>query len=158
MIQGKNETGAVEVSMNTLVYNDDVLESLAAIILLGSRPSAKSAGELPGLKKVLYDYDIYMLSFQSDKDVEALCKTIQKNGLRPTDKKLKEKLLAIRDNARTFVSIAESHNSVRAFIDKTRGGGDDGLVVLTAAFTGKKCEYPLKLLGPAACKKFLSQF
>ena len=158
MIQGRNGAETVgEDFSNLLVYNDDVMESLATIILLGSRPSAKAVEELPELKKALFDYNIYMLSFLSDEDVEELYRSIKKNGFRATDKKLKEKLFALRDNASVFVAIAEKHNSVRAFIDKARAG-EDGLAVLTAEFTGKHCEYPLKLLGPVACKKFLSQF
>ena len=160
MIQGKSETSAVGAGadlMKSLIYNDEVLESLATIILAGSRPSAKTVEALPQLKKMLFDYDIYTLSFMSDEDVEELYKTIRENGLKPADKKLKDKLLAIRDNARVFVAIAERHNSVRAFIDRIQADGD-GLTKLTAEFTGDGCEYPLKLVGPVACKKFLSQF
>jgi 3-methyladenine DNA glycosylase Tag len=106
---------------------------------------------------MLFDYDIYTLSFMSDEDVEELYKTIKENGLKSTDKKLKDKLLAIRDNARVFVAIAEHHNSVRAYIDRI-GANDDGLAALTAEFTGDGCEYRLRLVGPVTCKKFLNQF
>ena len=123
MIQGKSETGAVGAGANSLIYNDELLESLATIILAGSRPSAKTVETLPLLKKMLFDYDIYTLSFMSDEDVEELYKTIKENGLQSTDKKLKDKLLAIRDNAKVFVAIAERHNSVRAFIDRTWADG-----------------------------------
>ena len=157
MIQGKSETGAVGVGAISLIYNDELLESLATIILAGSRPSAKTVEALPLLKKMLFDYDIYTLSFMSDEDVEELYKTIKENGLRSTDKKLKDKLLAIRDNAKVFVAIAEQHNSVRAFIDRRRAN-DDGLTTLTAEFTDDGCEYRLRLVGPVTCKKFLNQF
>jgi hypothetical protein len=157
MIQGKSETGAVGAGANSPIYNDEVLESLATMILAGSRPSAKTVETLPTLKKMLFDYDIYTLSFLSDEDVEELYKTIKENGLQSTDKKLKDKLLAIRDNAKVFVAIAERYNSVRAFIDGTCAEGD-GLAKLTAEFTGDGCDYKLRLVGPATCKKFLTQF
>ncbi|HEY3421659.1 MAG TPA: hypothetical protein VGK13_00775, partial [Methanocellaceae archaeon] len=70
MIQGKSETGAVGAGANSPIYNDEVLESLATMILAGSRPSAKTVETLPTLKKMLFDYDIYTLSFLSDEDVE----------------------------------------------------------------------------------------
>jgi len=157
MIQGKSETGATAAGVKMLIYNDEVLESLATIILAGSRPSAKTVEALPLLKTMLYDYDIYTISFMSDEDVEELYKKTRENGLKSTDKKLKDKLIAIRDNARIFVAIADRHNSFRAFVDKVMESGD-GLAALTAEFTGDGCEYPLKMLGPAACKKFLKQF
>jgi 3-methyladenine DNA glycosylase Tag len=157
MIQGKGETGMVGVGANTLIYNDEVLESLATMILAGNKPSAKTVETLPMLKEMLFDYDIYTLSFLSDEDVEELYKTIMENGLKPTDKKLKDKLFAIRDNARVFMAIAERHNSVRAFIDGICAGGD-GLATLTAEFTGDGRDYRLRLVGPVTCKKFLTQF
>ncbi|AFD01231.1 hypothetical protein Mtc_2506 [Methanocella conradii HZ254] len=141
-----------------LIYNDDLLECVATIILLGSRPGAKSAEALPRLKKILYDYDIYMLSSMSDEDVEGLAKTIRENGvdgIKLADRKLKEKLMAIRDNARVFVSIASEHNSVRAYIDKIMK--DSGAGALEEAFTSPDSKYKLRLFGAAACKKLLKQ-
>jgi|GEM_PF-6177481 len=138
----------------SLVYNDELLESLATIILLGSKPGASSVEALPHLKKMLYDYDIYMVSFLSDEDVEGLAKTIKENGadgVKITDKKLKEKLIAIRDNARVFVDIASKYNSVRAYIISM------DRAVLEETFTGPGNEYKLKLVGAAAYKKFLKQ-
>lgn len=164
MIQGSSGTGAVGASaspaMKSLIYNDEVLESLATIILLGSKPNVKNTEALPQIKKMLYDFDIYMLSFMSDEDVEELYKTIRENGVngvKLTDRKLKDKLFAIRDNARLFVSIAEKHNSVRAFIDRTMAEGN-GQAALVAAFGADGCEYQLRQVGITACKKFLKQF
>ena len=141
-----------------LIYNDDLLECVATIILLGSRPGAKSAEALPGLKKILYDYDIYMISSMSDEDVEELAKTIGENGvdgIRLADKRLKDKLMAIRDNARVFVGIASEHNSVRAYIDKVMK--DSGAEALEEAFTSPDSKHKLRLFGAAACKKLLKQ-
>jgi hypothetical protein len=156
-----SETGAKGAGpSNGLIYNDELMESLASIILLGSKPSAKSIETLPHMKKMLYDYDIYMLSFLSDEDIEELAKKIKEegiNGTTVTDKKLKEKITAIRDNARVFVKIASTFNSVRAYIDKTCSKGDSGIEILEETFTGAGSEYKLKLVGAAACKKFLKQ-
>lgn len=153
--------GAGSEPSNGLVYNDELLESLATIILLGSRPGAKNIEAMPYLKKMLYDYDIYMLSFMSDEDVEDIAKSARENGIngiRLTDKKLKEKLTAIRDNARVFVNIAIRYNSVRAYIDRTIGPDPEaGKAALEVAFTGAASEYKLKLVGAAACKKLLEQ-
>jgi hypothetical protein len=161
MNPGSSETDTTGAGpSNGFIYNDELMESLAAIILLGSKPSAKSIETLPHLKKMLYDYDIYMLSFLSDEDIEELVKTIKENGVNGTtvtDKKLKEKITAIRDNARVFVNIASAYNSVRAYIDKVCAGGDSGIEVLEETFTGTGSEYKLKLVGAAACKKFLKQ-
>lgn len=164
MIPGSRVPGVVGTNVDCggcgLIYNDELLESLATIILLGSKPSAKYAEALPHLKKVLYDYDIYMLSFMSDEDVEELYKTIKENGVGGvtlTDKKLKDKLFAIRDNAKVFVSIAEKFNSVRAYIDKSLANDGEGLTELTAAFSDAGSEYKLKQVGAIACKKFLKQ-
>ncbi len=164
MIQGRSETGAVGASagptMKSLIYNDEVLESLATIILLGSKPSAKNVEALPHLKKMLYDFDIYLLSFMSDEDVEELYKTIKENGVngvKLTDRKLKDQLFAIRDNARLFMSIAGKYNSVRAFIDRTVAEGN-GQAALLEAFATDGCEYQLRQVGITACKKFLKQF
>lgn len=161
MNPGSREPGVAGAGLKAssgLVYNDELLESLATIILLGSRPGAKSAEALPHLKKMLYDYDIYMLSFLSDEDVEEMANAIKENGLNGTtvtDKKLKEKFMAIRDNARVFVKIASQYNSVKAYVD--RMCVEPGVVALEETFTGAGSEYKLKLVGAAACKKFLKQ-
>ncbi len=152
------ETSGSAVERQGLIYNDDLLECVATIILLGSRPGVGKAKALPGLKKILYDYDIYMLSSLSDEDVEELAKTIGENGVdgvRLADKRLKDKLMAIRDNARVFVSIASEHNSVRAYIDKIMK--DSGTEAVEEAFTSPDSRYKLKLFGAAACKKLLKK-
>jgi 3-methyladenine DNA glycosylase Tag len=161
MNPGSSETGKAGAGPSGgLIYNDELMESLATIILLGSKPSAKTSETLPHLKKMLYDYDIYMLSFLSDEDIEELVKTIKENGVNGTavtDRKLKEKITAIRDNARVFVAIATAYNSVRAYIDKACADRESGMVTLEETFTGAGSEYKLKLVGSAACKKFLKQ-
>lgn len=148
---------------NGLIYNDELLEELSGIILLGSKPGAAYTAALPGFKKILNDYDIYAVSFMSDADIEKLAKEVAEKGLngsKITDKKLKEKLLAIRDNARTFIRIADQHCSVRGYIDRTltAEGREEGMIKLTGELTDSGSDYKLKQVGATACKKFLCKF
>jgi 3-methyladenine DNA glycosylase Tag len=143
-----------------LIYNDELLEMLSESILLGTKPGAAYLAALPEIKKALFEYDIYMLSFLSDEDIDRLADAIKSKeyaGGRITDKKLKTKLLAIRDNAKTFVDIATKYNSVRAFIDRSLSQGDkeEAMAMLIGVFTDNGSEYKLKQVGAISCKKFL---
>lgn len=143
-----------------LIYNDELLESLSTIILLGAKPGQSYVQALPEIRKALFDYDIYMVSFMTDEDVEKLCGTLTEdgiNGIKIADKKLMTKLIAIRDNARTFVNIASAHNSVRAYIDRSLAGEnrEECLAELIGSLTDAGSDYKLKQVGSAACKKFL---
>ena len=89
-----------------MMYNEELLESMAEIIL-GS--DGISLSTLPAIKKQLFDYDIYMVSFLTDEEIGSLAKSLKVPA---------SALLAVRDNARAFVELAVVHNSVRAFIDK----------------------------------------
>lgn len=158
-----NKNPNTGISNGELIYNDELLEALSTIILLGNKPGAAYVSALPEIKRLLYDYDIYRISFMSDGDVEKLYKSIANigvNGARITDKKLKTKLMAIRDNARVFVEIASEYNSVRGYIDKTiaKEGREKGLAILTDMLSGTGSRFKLKQVGAAACNKFLSNF
>jgi hypothetical protein len=96
-----------------MIYNDELLESMAEIILLGSDGITPS--ELPGVKAQLFDYDIYQVSWLTDEEISSLAK-----GLKVPE----PALLAVRENARAFVELAMAHNSVRAFIDLMIGAGE----------------------------------
>jgi hypothetical protein len=138
-----------------LMYNDDILEALSRAIMLGSKGGADKEAVLPGLKKRLFDYDIYMVSFMSDADVAALCSDIKENGIdgiKPAEPRIKAKITAIRDNARTFGEIASKYNSVRAYIDGIASAeGKEGLI---KSFGAAKSAYKLKSMTAASCKKF----
>ncbi|MCD1294655.1 hypothetical protein CUJ83_06535 [Methanocella sp. CWC-04] len=145
------------------IYNDELLEFLSTQILLGARPGAAYQAALPEIKKMLFDFDIYMVSFLSDEDVGKLEKEIKGkdfDGKTITDKKLNTKLMAIRDNARTFVNIASKYNSVCAYVNNVLCSGDraQDMEPLMSAFTDDESEYRLKQVGSATCKKFLSLF
>lgn len=133
-----------------MVYNDELFESLSEAVLLGE---AAAAALLPEVKRQLFDYDIYMVSFLSDEEIEDIANGVSSaNGVDAAD--LKPALMAIRDNARTFVNIANGHNSVRAFIDRTmKSAGKDEL---KASFISG--EYCLKDVGPETCESFLLLF
>ncbi len=90
-----------------MIYNDELLESMAEIILLGSDGISPPA--LPEIKNDLFDYDIYMVSFLTDKEIGDIAKKL---------KVPEAALLEVRDSAKMFVEIATEHNSVRAFIDR----------------------------------------
>ncbi len=135
-----------------MVYNDELFESLAEAVLLAE---AGMEGLLPEVKGQLYDYDIYLVSFLSDDEIGEVAKYIAGDGKGDlSEEALKPKLLAIRDNARIFVRIAEEYNSVKAFIDRMIGSeGKDKLK--GALVSGEFC---LKGVGPETCESFLLLF
>lgn len=135
-----------------MVYNDELFESLAEAVLLAE---AEMEGMLPDAKGQLFDYDIYMVSFLSDEEIGEAAKYIAGNGKGTlSEDALKPKLLAIRDNARVFVRVAEAHNSVRAFIDRVVAS--EGPDKLKQAFTGG--EFVLREVGPDTFESFLLLF
>lgn len=130
-----------------MVYNDELFESLSEAILLGE---AATAALLPDIKKKLFDYDIYMVSFLSDEDIRDIANEVSKADAAA----IVPQLEAIRDNARVFVDIASGYNSVRAYID--RALKSDGREKLKLSFV--EGEYCLKGAGPETCESFLMLF
>jgi hypothetical protein len=90
-----------------MIYNDELFESMAEITLLGGGEVGPAA--MPQIKKQLFDFDIYRVSFLTDEEIGDMAKAV--NVPKPL-------LLTVRDNAKIFVDIAMKHHSVRAFIDK----------------------------------------
>ncbi len=135
-----------------MVYNDELFESLAEAVLLAE---AGMEALLPEAKRQLFDYDIYMVSFLSDEEIGEVAKYLAGDGRGTlSEEALKPRLLAIRDNARVFVRIAEEYNSVRAFIDRIAGA--EGRDQLRMAFSGGK--FHLKELDPGTFESFLLLF
>ena len=138
-----------------MVYNDELLESMAEMILYGSKADLTPA--LPEIRKQLFDYDIYMVSFLSDGEIgEIGGKAAELSGADAAD--LTARLLTIRESARAFVTIAGKHNSVRAFIDRAieADGKEAGISRLKEAFlTG---EYCIADVDSATCESFLLLF
>ncbi len=139
---------AVEArKVGEMVYNDELFESLSEAVLLGE---AAAAALLPDIKKQLFDYDIYMVSFLSDEDIKAIAEEVSAADAAA----IAPLLESIRDNARVFVDIASGHNSVRAYIDRSlKSEGKDKLKL--SFIEG---EYCLKGAGPETCESFLMLF
>jgi hypothetical protein len=132
-----------------MVYNDELLESLAEIILLGKYGASESV--LPEVKKQLFDYDIYKVSFLTDDEIGEIAKAVKASGNGDVPEKgLKEMLLSVRDSAKAFVELAVQHNSVRAFIDRmlVAEGSVAGLEMARDAFRNE----------PECCERFLLFF
>jgi hypothetical protein len=127
-----------------MIYNDELFESMAEITLLGSGDVGPAA--MPEIKKQLFDFDIYRVSFLTDEEVEAMAKAM--NVAKPL-------LLTVRDNAKIFVDIAMKHHSVRAFIDKMieAEGKTHGIDRLKLVFTDE-----LKVREPEHVERFLLLF
>lgn len=127
-----------------MVYNDELLESISEAVLLGE---AALESLLPDIKNRLFDYDIYMVSFLEDEELDEIARAVSAEdaaAVRPM-------LDAIRENARTFVDIATGHNSVRAYIDRAlRSDRGDTLFI--------EGEYCLKGASPETCRSFLTLF
>jgi hypothetical protein len=135
-----------------MVYNDELLESLAEAVLLAE---AEMEGLLPEVKGQLFDYDIYLTSFLSDNEVGEIAKYLSGNGKgNVSAEALKPRLQAIRDHARVFVRIAEEYNSVKAFIDRIIGS--EGRDKLKMTFSGG--EFHLKEIDPDTFESFLLLF
>src|SRR5512146_1451221 len=67
---------AVEArKVGEMVYNDELFESLSEAVLLSE---AAAAALLPEIKKQLFDYDIYMVSFLGDEDIDKIAEDISK--------------------------------------------------------------------------------
>ena len=128
-----------------MLYNDELLEALAEIVLLGK--GGVSEDSLPEIKRQLFDYDIYMVSFLTDEEIGAIAIGLGNEALKPL-------LIAIRDNARLFVSIAANYNSVRAFIDRMIEA--ESLEKLKAALT--EGELQLSEVGPEHVERYLLLF
>ena len=153
-------TGAVKApqtarKVGEMFYNDELLESIAELVLRGSDSDLGSI--LPEIKKQLFDYDIYMVSFLNDGEVGAIAANVA--GLQKVAAKdLTDRLLAVRESAKVFVGIAGKHNSVRAYIDRAieAEGRETGINRIKAAFlTG---EYCIRDVDSATCESFLTLF
>ena len=131
-------------AIGEMIYNDELFEAMAEIILMGS---GKVGPELmPAVKKQLFDFDIYMVSFLTDEELGNIAKAL----------KVPEPVLrTVRDNAKIFVDIAGKHHSVRAFIDKMieAEGKTHGINKLKLVFTDE-----LKAPEPHHYEKFLLLF
>jgi hypothetical protein len=127
-----------------MIYNDELFESMAEITLLGN--GAVGPAAMPEIKKQLFDFDIYRVSFLTDEEVGAVAKAV--NVPKPL-------LLTVRDNAKIFVDIAMKHHSVRAFIDKMieAEGKTHGIDKLKLVFTDE-----LKVREPEHVERFLLLF
>jgi hypothetical protein len=135
-----------------MMYNDELLESLAETVLLAE---AEMEGLLPEVKGQLFDYDIYLVSFLSDDEIGEVAGYVAGSGKgNLSAEALTPRLLAIRDNARVFVRIAEEYNSVKAFIDSIMGS--EGRDKLKETFSGG--ELYLREVGPDAFESFLLLF
>jgi hypothetical protein len=148
-VEAPAKTVAAGRKVGDMLYNDELLEALAEIILLGGNGGVTESS-LPEIKRQLFDYDVYMVSFLTDEEVGEIARKIS-----PADKALRPSLLAIRDNAKLFVDIATKYNSVRAFIDRMieAEGKAAGFEKLKITFSD---EYPMK--EPACCEQFLLLF
>jgi hypothetical protein len=148
-VEAPAKTVAAGRKVGDMLYNDELLEALAEIILLGGNGGVTEAS-LPEIKRQLLDYDVYMVSFLTDEELGEIARKIS-----PANKALLPSLLAIRDNARLFVDIAMKYNSVRAFIDRMieAEGKAAGFEKLKITFSD---EYPMK--EPACCEQFLLLF
>ena len=132
-----------------MMYNEELLESLSEAVLLAE---AEMAAQLSAIKEQLFDYDIYLVSQLSDEDIAGIAKDVAGGSV--TEDAARSKLAAIRDNARVFVNIAETHYSVRAFIDRMIAS--EGREKLKGTLvSGKFC---LKDVGPETCESFLLLF
>jgi hypothetical protein len=127
-----------------MVYNDELFESMAEIVLLGKGEVSQAA--MPEIKKQLYDFDIYKVSFLTDEEIGDIAK-----GLKVP----KPLLLTVRDNAKIFVDIAMKYHSVRAFIDRMieAEGKTHGIDKLKLVFTEE-----LKAPEPEHYERFLLLF
>lgn len=127
-----------------MIYNDELFESMAEITLLGGGEVGPAT--MPEIKKQLFDFDIYRVSFLTDEEIGAMAKAM--NVPKPL-------LLTVRDNAKIFVDIAMKHHSVRAFIDKMieAEGKTHGIDKLKLVFTDQ-----LKVREPEHVERFLLLF
>ena len=127
-----------------MIYNDELFESMAEITLLGKGEVSPAA--MPEIKKQLFDFDIYRVSFLTDEEIGDVAK-----GLKVP----KTLLLTVRDNAKIFVDIAMKHHSVRAFIDRMieAEGKTHGIDKLKLVFTDE-----LKVREPEHVERFLLLF
>jgi hypothetical protein len=127
-----------------MLYNDELFESMAEITLLGKGEVSPAA--MPEVKKQLFDFDIYRVSFLTDEEIGDMAK-----GLKVP----KPLLLTVRDNAKIFVDIAMKHHSVRAFIDKMieAEGKTHGINKLKLVFTDE-----LNVREPEHVERFLLLF
>ena len=158
---GKSKTTKVIVApisarrVGEMVYNDELLESMAEMILGGSKADLTPA--LPEIKKQLFDYDIYLVSFLSDGEIGEIGAKVAELS-KANAKDLMARLLTIRESARAFVGIAGKHNSVRAYIDSViqAEGREAGLNRVREAFLAG--EYCIADVDSATCESFLLSF
>jgi hypothetical protein len=127
-----------------MIYNDELFESMAEIALLGKGEVSPAA--MPEIKRQLFDFDIYRVSFLTDEEIGGVAKSL--NVPKPL-------LLTVRDNAKIFVDIAMKYHSVRAFIDRMieAEGKTHGIDKLKLVFTDE-----LKVREPEHVERFLLLF
>ncbi|WP_424358683.1 hypothetical protein [Methanocella sp. MCL-LM] len=158
---GKSKTTKVVVApisprrVGEMVYNDELLESMAEMILSGGKADLTPA--LPEIKKQLFDYDIYLVSFLSDGEIGEIGAKVAELS-KANAKDLTARLLTVRESARAFVGIAVKHNSVRAYIDSViqAEGREAGLSRVREAFLAG--EYCIADVDSATCESFLLSF
>lgn len=138
-----------------MVYNDELFEALSEIILQGG--AIDLAVAMPEIKKQLFDYDIYMVSFLNDQEIGNIVKGLAES-CRVDAKDLTDLLLALRDSAKVFVDIASKHNSVRAYIDRAieLDGKVAGISHIKESFSGGS--YCIRNLDSISCESFLALF
>jgi chemotaxis protein histidine kinase CheA len=138
-----------------MVYNDELLEAMAEMVLRGSETDLIEA--LPEIKKQLFGYDIYLVSFLSDGEIAGIAGDVAK--LCKADvKDLTDRMLTVREAAKVFVGIAGKHNSVRAYIDRAieADGKEAGISRVKEAFLAG--EYCISDVDSATCESFLMLF
>ena len=138
-----------------MVYNDELFEALSEIILQGG--AIDLAVAMPEIKKQLFNYDIYMVSFLDDQEIDNIAKGLAES-CSVDSKDLMDRLLALRDSAKVFVDIAVKHNSVRAYIDRTieSDGRMTGISRIKESFSGGA--YCIRDLDSITCESFLTLF
>ncbi len=57
-----------------MIYNDELFESMAEITLLGKGEVSPAA--MPEIKKQLFDFDIYRVSFLNDEEIGDVAKAL----------------------------------------------------------------------------------
>lgn len=138
-----------------MVYNDELLEAMAEMVLRGSEADLTEA--LPEIRKQLFGYDIYMVSFQTDGEIAGIAGDVAKL-CKADAKDLTDRLLTVREAAKVFVGIAGKHNSVRAYIDRAieADGKEAGISRVREAFLAG--EYCIADVDSATCETFLMLF
>lgn len=138
-----------------MVYNDELLEAMAEMVLRGGEADLTEA--LPEIRKQMFGYDIYLVSFLDDGEIAGIAGDVAK--LCKADlNDLTDRLLTVREAAKVFVGIAGKHNSVRAYIDGAieADGKEAGISRVREAFLAG--EYCIADVDSATCETFLMLF